>query len=379
MGVSDSSLERILTEEAYPMTPDRMIVVAKQIIREGAKMGLDAAGPLVCGPAWPFVKKILTPVVEELQKQYPKLFLLDDKEAAATAEKAANALATNPALQKMLEDGMESLQEGQQEILDLLARYDNILRDLAESVDRGFQEAQQLQKDNYASVMAEVRRLGGRLAQPAAMPTATMVLSPEEADRRGNALQADAMNWIAAGDPDAASERLAQGRGVLLASLQGAPDDPRLLASLGYIEKSQAQVEFLKRHQETAVMRLSDAAKYFTRALNADPNEVSALNGIANIYYFAGDYDRAINIGRLVVEKEPGYLAGLFDFSLALDAKMNAVGPRTDLLQVLKAVYEMLLQVMPLEPQRFSAEHVQYVQRKLAEVDKLTAESNPAA
>jgi hypothetical protein len=39
----------------------------------------------------------------------------------------------------------------------------------------------------------------------------------------------------------------------------------------------------------------------------------------------------------------------------------------------------MLLQVMPLEPQRFSAEHVQYVQRKLAEVDKLTAESNPAA
>jgi len=360
------------------VSPDRIVVVAKQIIREGAKMGLDAAGTVVCGPAWPFVKKIITPVVNELQKEYPKLFLLD-KDAVATAEKAANALETNPALQKMLESGMESLQEGQQEILDLLARYDNILRDLAESVDRGFMEAQQLQKDNYASVMAEFGKLREMQVQPAAMPTATVVLSPEEADRRGNALQADAMNWISAGDPYAASERLAQGRGVLLAASQAAPDNPRLLASLGYIEKSEAQVEFLKRHQETAVTRLSDAAKYFTRALNADPNEVSALNGMANIFYFAGDYDRAINIGRLVVEKEPAYLAGLFDFSLALDAKMNAWGAEPSLLQALKAVYEMLLQSMPLEPQRFSAEHVQYVQNKLAEVNKLTAESNPAA
>jgi tetratricopeptide (TPR) repeat protein len=361
------------------MTSDRLLAVSKEVIRQGAEIGLDLAGKTICGPAWPFVQKILSPVIDALQKGYPKLFLLDDRNAADTGEKAAAELSNNPTLQKMLDDGLLALKEGQEEILHLLAKNDDTLQTIGKSIDRGFQDAQRNNDDANARVMAELRSIRQLLqVRTASAPRAPTTLSPQEVDRRANGYQADAMQWINAGDADTASERLSQGRDLLRAALQMTPNNPRMLASLGFIEKSQAQVEFLKRHQEDAVTSLGEAAKYFTAALEQDPNEISALNGVANIYYYAGDYDRAINIGRLVVEREPTYGAALFDLSLALEGKMKAVGPQPALLEALRAVYQMLEQRMPLEPQTFPASYLAYVQQRLAEVNKLSPKADTA-
>jgi tetratricopeptide (TPR) repeat protein len=256
----------------------------------------------------------------------------------------------------------------------------NFQVDSRKSIDRGFEEARRNDDDANSRVLAELKAIRAELLEvrsPAPVAVAPApVLSLEEVDRRANGYQYDAMKWISARDADSASERLSQGRTLLLAALQQTPNNPRLLASLGYIEKSQAQVEFLKGQQETAVTRLGDAAKYFTKALEQDPNEVSALNGMANVFYYAGDFDRAINIGTLLAQKAPTYGAAMFDFSLALEGKMKATGPQPALLETLKAVYQLLLQLMPLEPQTFPANYLAYAQERLAEVNRLSAQEH---
>ena len=53
-----------------------LLSLAKKIIREGAIIGLDEAGSRIAGPtAWRYVKKVMAPVVQELEKRYPKLLL----------------------------------------------------------------------------------------------------------------------------------------------------------------------------------------------------------------------------------------------------------------------------------------------------------------
>ena len=103
------------------MTRDELLSIVKQIIRETAKVGLDAAGSAILPGTWQIFKSALSPVIKHLNKKYPKLFLSDQvgkAEAAKAAEKAVSELSDNRALQDMLLDGFLSLEHGQEEILN---------------------------------------------------------------------------------------------------------------------------------------------------------------------------------------------------------------------------------------------------------------------
>ena len=51
-----------------------LVSTAKEIILEGAKIGLDIAGENLLGPAgWKAFKKVLSPVVKRLKKRFPAL------------------------------------------------------------------------------------------------------------------------------------------------------------------------------------------------------------------------------------------------------------------------------------------------------------------
>jgi tetratricopeptide (TPR) repeat protein len=361
------------------MSSKHILSVAKKIIRVGVRIGLDEAGTRIMGSAWVHFKNVLAPVVEELERQFPKMFLLEEE-----AEKAVKALSVDVKLQEMLSDGLSKLETGQDQILAAIARQEDTLQEIGDRVDRGVEKVRgqihQVGEQNQAAfnqVLQEVQAmkvevlsvrelLGGGAAPPPEQPE----LSIDEIFSQANAYQTDAMKWIAARDAKTASQRLAQGRDLVEAGLNRDPDNSRLLTILGYIEKSQAQVSQMEGDIDMSVTILAEAAKYFTQALKKDPN-ISAINGLANIYYFAQDYDRAIQIGLLVVNQYPTYGAAVSDLSLALEGKLREVGPDPALVKFLKSVYRHLENLMPQQPQTFPASYLAYVQKRLAALDAL--------
>src|SRR6516162_10195012 len=112
------------------MASQSLLSVTKAIIRKAAENGLDEAGTRICCSGWPYVKKMLSPVVDELQRRFPKLFLVGSDEAKAAATQAQSTLDNDPNLQKMLSDSFSKLEHGQDEILDLLARNSDTLKQI---------------------------------------------------------------------------------------------------------------------------------------------------------------------------------------------------------------------------------------------------------
>lgn len=106
-----------------------LMAVAKNVIREAAKIGLDEAGARILGPtAWKPFKQILMPVVEELERRYPALFLKGTSQAKAAAEHAIVALDHDVKLQRQLTEGFRKLEEGQAAIVAELNRINDVLR-----------------------------------------------------------------------------------------------------------------------------------------------------------------------------------------------------------------------------------------------------------
>jgi hypothetical protein len=91
---------------------------------------------------------------------------------------------------------------------------------------------------------------------------------------------------------------------------------------------------------------------------------------MANVHYYAHDYDRAIALGMLIFNREPFYGAAVSDLTLALEGKLKEVGPVPELVEALKAVYRHLENLMPQQPQYFPANYLAHVQERLKELDK---------
>lgn len=138
------------------MTSKRILSITKKIIRKAAEIGLDQAGALIIPGAWPYFKKVISPVVDELQRRYPKMLLVDDEEALRDSEKAVEALSTDKKLQKLLEDGFSRLEQGQEEILDELDRIDGILQGIGTSVDR----LSEMTEDGFNQVLKAIKPTG---------------------------------------------------------------------------------------------------------------------------------------------------------------------------------------------------------------------------
>lgn len=350
------------------MKNSEVISLVKQVVRGAVGVGLDEAGTRICGPAaWKYVQKMLSPVVDELQRRYPKLFLVSEE-----AEKATIALSSDEGLKDMLNRGFASLESGQGEILALLAQHNETLQVIGNSIDDGFREAGQHLDTAFENIAAKLERLELKLevfSQPneknAGLHTVPVGLSVRQIEKQAYAYQADGMRWVVSGEADAASQRLAEGRVLVEPALKDHPENVQLLVSLGYIEKTQAQVAELQGDHESYVASLEKAAMCFATALKTDPTNVGALNGMANIYAFHRDYDRAIELGTLTVKSAPTYGAALWDLALALESKLQEVGRKTALIDHLKVVYRQLEMLMPQQPEAFTASDLAHVHERL--------------
>ena len=141
-------------------------------------------------------------------------------------------------------------------------------------------------------------------------------------------------------------------------------------------EKTQAQVWFMQSLYDRGDESIGKASNYFRRAIAHNPDDANAINGMANIYYYAHDYDKAIEFGFLAVEKSPTNGAVLNDLALSLEGKMAVAGVTPQRVEALKLVYGILEKVMPSQPQMFPASYLKYVQTRLQELNKL-AETAP--
>ena len=160
-----------------------------------------------------------------------------------------------------------------------------------------------------------------------------------------------------------------------MAGINREPKNAEMLSMLGYIEKTQAQVSMISGNGDTVAL-LSKAATYFKEALETDPDNISALNGMANMYFFANDFDRAIKLGSSIVQKEPNYGAALWDLALALENRINEVGTLPNYITALEIVYKRLKSIIPGQPEVFSAKELSYVQERLREIRRLSRAQN---
>jgi tetratricopeptide (TPR) repeat protein len=121
----------------------------------------------------------------------------------------------------------------------------------------------------------------------------------------------------------------------------------------------------LQGDHENYIVSLEKAAKCFATVLKSDPTNVGALNGMANVYVFHRDYDRAIELGTLATKSAPEYGAAFWDLAIALEGKIKDVGPQKPLVNHLKAVYRQLELLMPQQPAAFTASDLAYVRKRL--------------
>jgi hypothetical protein len=131
------------SKKAVIMSKSDLISVTKQIIRAAAKFGLEEAGTITMGPAWPPFKTILSPVIGELEKRYPKFFLLDvppgekpPAEAQLVAKSAVDTIDSDEQLQNLVLDGFNRLEEGQYEIKNQINKITLRLEAINVSIDQ---------------------------------------------------------------------------------------------------------------------------------------------------------------------------------------------------------------------------------------------------
>ena len=345
-----------------------LLLVGKKIIRGAVEIGLDEAGARICGPtAWKYVKAALTPAFEELEKRFPRLFL-----ATEEAEKAAQALSTDPDFAPLVTRGLAQLREGQQDIMALLARQSTTLSQIGNQVDAGYallgdkmdrlHEAMQVIADGLAGFPDKA----GAADRGAGAPSLALEATVDAIYAECASWQADGQRYMEAGDTRAASARLAQGRALAQAGLQRHPLDARLLSALGFIEKTQAQVAQRDADYAHYLERLESAAKCFAAVLASDPRAAAALNGMANVYLLNRDYRRAAELGSLAVALAPAYGAALWDLAIAQEGQLREYGRDGELAAGLVSTYRRLEALMPRQPEMFSAQDLMYIQGRSA-------------
>jgi tetratricopeptide (TPR) repeat protein len=348
------------------MASQSLLALAKSILRQAAEIGIEEAGTRICGSMWPTVKKMLTPVMDALQKRYPKLLLAGTDDAKSAAEAAANDLSNDASLQKMLSDSFSKLEEGQAEILDLLSRNSETLKQIGDSIDRGFKEAEEKNAGWRDGIMQQLQQLQIRVAAATPPPVkAQPQLSTQQIFYQANTDQQQAIGYLTSGDLDSATKYLEEARALAEQGVRQAPGNADMLATMGYIEKTQAQVCLDKGNADAASVFLDEAAKYFTHALQRDPGNVSALNGMANVYALTHDYDRAIKLGRSLFDSAPDYSFATFDLTLSLEEKIKEANPDPALIELLRSAYERLIKQIPQTP-GFPSDYLPYVQQRLA-------------
>ncbi len=360
------------------MTSTSLISVAKKILRKAVGIGIEEAGIRICGPSgWGVVKKVISPVVEELERRYPKFLLVPEK-----LDKAEAALAEDELFENLVQEELALLKEGHAEIMAVLARHDEKLQSYRDLIIRAVKEADKKNKERHAQVMVEfgnVKTGISDLTHSLIIDNKKAYLSINEIYKQANSHQADAMNWISARDADAAAQRLSTARDLALEGLAREPENPKMMVTLGFIEKSEAQVCIIRNNPQEATKNLALASDYFGESLKIEPSNKDAMNGMANVFYYSRDYDTAVEYGLTVIAADPNHPTALLDLSLSLEAKISITGPDPRWIRLLVSVYRKLEKQMPLYPQYFPASYLAHVQQRLTYFKEMDSPDPSAA
>ena len=344
--------------------------VAKKVLRKAIKLGVEEAGVRVCGKiGWDAIKVVVTPVIEELERRYPKLMIVPEE-----MDEAERDLDSDLTLENLVQESLAAIETGQKEILTVLFRNEETLASYRGLFMHAFEEADSRAEERHKVLLSEIRRVKtdvqadiqelGTKPTPVITPSHSLQGIYEQA----NSYQHDAMTWITADHPAVAAERLSIARTLVMGGMARMGESAELMITMGYIEKSQAQVCFAEGNLDGATRYLADAARFFNEALKLRPEDLGALNGMANIYFYGGDLDTAIELGRTIMHTDPNYGAAAWDLGLALEQKIKASDGTSDqrLLREGIEVDERLVEMMPKQPSAFRSSDLNHVQERLA-------------
>jgi tetratricopeptide (TPR) repeat protein len=146
--------------------------------------------------------------------------------------------------------------------------------------------------------------------------------------RQASRLQVRAIELIEANEVARARDELAEGFDVIMQLLEWTPGDVPLDLQLGYLCKTQAQVQDAAGERAEADRSLELAFAMFNRIRGTDAGaaseKASALNGLGNVYYARGDVEAAIRNYRLALDLMPDYAYAWHDLLLALTQQAEA-------------------------------------------------------
>jgi tetratricopeptide (TPR) repeat protein len=341
-----------------------LVKLAKEVVSNLAAMGLDDAGKAIFGERWVFFSKVLKPVIDELAKRFPDLFI-----NKAEAAKAAKEIELSPELMGLLENTFNEhfaqLKEGQDEILFVLLQQSEILYDLKTALNRGDEQ---------------IKKVGSNVEQALALLKEVHTETPVPEDQIAlevDALQRDAMQWIDMKRPMSAQRRLDEARKLIRAAVDKNPLDIQLLNLRGYLEKSQAQLDLQQGNIDNAHEALNTAANYFNAAHKANPDDPSALNGLANTFYYVNDFDTAAHFSKMALERNPRYAEAAWDLALSLEEKLKRGDGPEEIISELITNYNELILLIPGYP-GFTADQLAYVQTRLAQLEAYVAQRDAA-
>lgn len=139
-------------------------------------------------------------------------------------------------------------------------------------------------------------------------------------------MQAKAYNLLKEGKLSSARKLIKVNLEVLDEALKLYPDEPYFYAVKGYSFKDiyQSSRGLLSKKQREVYLLL--AKKSFETALELDPNNAGAHNGMGNIMFFQGRFDDAIKEHEKAIELAGGYYdAAILDKNLVLRVKNGEI------------------------------------------------------
>lgn len=327
--------------------PMSTVPLFKAIVIGAAKSSLDAAGSALLPGAWPILKGALAPVLDRLTRQLGGQSVTRSK---ASAEKAVAQFENDKHLQELLRTnllealdpivvGQQNLSEDVKKLLiialgnttaleELIGGVDNVEKLLIQGITLS-DDANQKLADTVVRRIQDSRTTRAVARQEIGAVTSGLI------ERQAQRIVARGVELIREKKIDRALDELHEGLLIVAVLLKDTPTDVNLKVLLGYLYKTIAQAFDAAGNNEEADLYLERTLSMFELVKNEIPAEqktaqdiANAINGVGNVYYARGDFEKAIENYRLATTISPDYAYAWHDMfgaynALAKTGKIN--------------------------------------------------------
>ncbi|WP_284263946.1 tetratricopeptide repeat protein [Bradyrhizobium iriomotense] len=310
----------------------------RKVVIGAAESSLDVAGAALLPGAWPIVKGALTPVLDRLKQRFGGQ---DVTASTQLASDAASAFERDEHLQELFRTNLlaalEPVVRGQKEIgqdvqkLMLIALGNTkALEDLLGGVSR----IEEVLAGGVSLKPDDIEKLAATVARYVKVNDQTRTIAQQEMGqvagelikRQAARIEARAVELIRDHKLDRAADEVREGLVLVSVLLNEAPSDTSVRVLLGYFYKAMAQIFTEASSTVEANLYLDRASEVFELVKDVIPADkktigdvASAINGIGNVYYGRGEYEKAIDNFRLATTLVPNYAYAWHDMFGAYD------------------------------------------------------------